>query len=44
MVRFLLFDNLHMSTRTQSVQHDCANYFMAKLLRANGGCLGVKRR
>ena len=28
----------------KSGQHDCATYFVAKLVRANGGCLGVKRR
>ena len=27
-----------------SGQHDCATCFVAKLVRANGGCLGVKRR
>jgi hypothetical protein len=41
----LLFDNLDVNIRRQYLnQHDCVNYFVAKLLRANGGCLGTERR
>ena len=29
---------------SKSVRNDCVGYFVAKLLRADGGCLGVKRR
>ena len=43
LVYILFFDNLVIES-TKRVQHDYEYYFVAKLLRANGGCLGVKRR
>ena len=43
--RLVLFDNLHFRHETNTdIKRDRVNYFVAKLLRANGGCLGTKRR
>ena len=38
-----LFDNLFVNA-PRIGQHDCVNCFVAKLLRAVGGCLGAKWR
>nr|CBX28567.1 unknown protein [uncultured Desulfobacterium sp.] len=40
----LFFDNLVIKSIKKKDQHNYENYFVAKLSRANGGCLGVKRR